>query len=99
MHARSIIEGRVEERVAAWIARHGLPPPGAPIVVGASGGPDSTALLAALATVLPGARLHAVYVDHGLRAGTDAEARLVAGSAAALGASSEAVAVTVARRG
>lgn len=86
------------ERVAAWVARAEAPIAGEAVVVGCSGGGDSTALLAALAALGLGP-LHAVYVDHGLRAGTDGEAAVVAVSAAAAGASFERVAVVVERRG
>lgn len=88
----------VIDRVAAWIARAGAPGAGEPIVLGCSGGGDSTALLAALGALGHGPLL-AVYVDHGLRDGTDEEARTVAGNARSIGASFERVAVTVSRRG
>jgi tRNA(Ile)-lysidine synthase len=45
--------------------------------VAVSGGPDSMALLWLMATVLPG-QVWAATVDHGLRAGSDEEARMVA---------------------
>jgi tRNA(Ile)-lysidine synthase len=66
----------------------------APVVVGCSGGADSLALLAlavdaALAPV-------AVHVDHGLRPGSDQDARAVAAAAERLGARFEARRVTVA---
>ncbi|MSP60656.1 MAG: tRNA lysidine(34) synthetase TilS [Myxococcales bacterium] len=85
-------------RVGAWIAEQGVPRPGEAIVVGCSGGGDSTALLIALAS-LGNYPLHALYIDHGLRDGTDDEAARVATFAAALGADFERIAVTVARRG
>jgi tRNA(Ile)-lysidine synthase len=88
----------VDERVAAWAARHGLPRPGERVVVGCSGGADSTALLLALAALARGP-LVAVYVDHGLRAGTAAEAAQVAALAASVHARFEAIAVEVAARG
>jgi len=50
-----------------------------------SGGPDSMALLI-LATAA-GCRVTAIHVDHGLRAGSSAEATLVAAAAARFGAS------------
>lgn len=43
-------------------------PPDTPLVVAFSGGPDSTALLHALATRLPRPALRALHVDHGLSA-------------------------------
>ena len=51
---------------------------------GVSGGPDSMALLV-LATSA-GCRVTAIHVDHGLRAGSSAEAQLVAAAAARFGA-------------
>lgn len=64
-----------------------------PVVVGCSGGADSLALLVLAARA--GLRPLAVYVDHGLRSGTVAEADLVATVAAGLGAESRAVSVSV----
>ena len=46
--------------------------------VAVSGGPDSMALLWLMASVLPG-QVWAATVDHGLRQGSDEEARMVAG--------------------
>ncbi len=56
----------------------------ATVVCAVSGGPDSMALLA-LATAA-GCRVTAVHVDHGLRAGSDVEAAVVAAAAERLGA-------------
>ena len=82
---------------AAFVARTGLPPEGALVVAGCSGGADSTALLLALTDLrVP---VHAVYIDHGLRPGTDDEARTVAAFAARADASFEAVSVHVSRAG
>lgn len=64
-----------------------------PVVVGCSGGADSLALLVLAARA--GLRPIAVYVDHGLRPGTAAEAEVVASVAAHLGRASRAVAVSV----
>ncbi|HET9773334.1 MAG TPA: tRNA lysidine(34) synthetase TilS [Acidimicrobiia bacterium] len=58
----------------------GLEPP---VVVACSGGPDSVALLALAARA--GLRPVAVHVDHGARAGSGAEAEVVAGFAERLG--------------
>jgi tRNA(Ile)-lysidine synthase len=55
----------------------------APVVVACSGGPDSLALLALASAA--GFEPIAVHVDHGLRAGSDAEAAIVAGQARHLG--------------
>jgi tRNA(Ile)-lysidine synthase len=65
----------------------------APVVVGCSGGADSLALLAlAVDTALAPI---AVHIDHGLRAGSDREAQLVAEAAARLGARFDARRVAV----
>ena len=69
-------------------AADGLWPGGARILVAASGGPDSTALLHALATLGPGlgvASVVAAHVDHGLRPGSAEDAEAVAALAARLG--------------
>lgn len=65
-----------------------------PVVVGCSGGPDSTALLAL--AVDAGLAPVAVHVDHGLRVASAAEADVVADLAARLGARFRAVRVAVA---
>jgi len=52
--------------------------------VAVSGGADSLALLLLAEAALPG-RVEAATVDHGLRTGSDAEARFVAGLCAGLG--------------
>lgn len=56
-----------------------------PIVVGLSGGGDSVALVHLLAQHLGAARLHAVIVDHALRAGSAADARAACEIASSLG--------------
>ena len=82
--------------VAPWAARlHGIDDlePNDRVVVGCSGGADSLALLA-----LARARdlsVVAVYVDHGLRAGTDHDARVVNNAAAEVGAQSRVINVDV----
>jgi tRNA(Ile)-lysidine synthase len=58
-----------------------------------SGGADSTALLAL--AVAAGCSARAVHVDHGLRAGSAAEAQVVAANAERLGAGFESVTVTI----
>jgi tRNA(Ile)-lysidine synthase len=72
----------VPERVdlAALAARCSFPPPGSAVTCAVSGGPDSLALLV-LATAAD-LQVTAVHVDHGLRAGADAEAEVVAAVAA-----------------
>ncbi len=63
-----------------FLRRHDLLPPGARIIVGVSGGPDSLALLHALHALSGelGWHLHAAYLHHGLRAEAEAEALFVA---------------------
>lgn len=72
------------------------------LLVAFSGGPDSTALLAALSGWAPrrGVTVAAAHLDHGLDAGSAARARAAAGIAAALGVPCTVVRRTVrARRG
>jgi tRNA(Ile)-lysidine synthase len=61
--------------------------PGATLVVACSGGPDSLALLAGLAELSRTLRLRLVvaHLDHGMRAGSAADARAVERRAAGLG--------------
>src|SRR3954470_754304 len=68
------------------IARHRLFSPGDRVLVAASGGPDSMALLAVLWELAPrlGLSLEVASVDHGLRAGAAAERALVADRAQTL---------------
>jgi tRNA(Ile)-lysidine synthase len=61
-----------------------FPDPGTPLVCAVSGGADSLALL--VLAVASGCRVTAVHVDHGLRAGTTAEADTVADAARRFGA-------------
>jgi tRNA(Ile)-lysidine synthase len=74
--------------VAASIRRRGLLAPDEPVLVALSGGPDSTALLAALQALsragLAGPVL-ACHVDHGLRPGSERDADHCAGLCARLG--------------
>jgi len=59
----------LETAVLRAIRRTGAPPPGARVVVGLSGGPDSTCLLHALLAVTPPLRwrIEAAHLHHGLR--------------------------------
>ena len=68
-----------------WDRLVGLDGLTAPVVVGCSGGPDSTTLLAV--AIAAGLEPVAVHVDHGLRKGSAAEADVVERAAKALGAS------------
>lgn len=69
---------------AQLLARCTFPPPGSPVTCAVSGGADSLALL--LLAVEAGCAVTAVHVDHGLRAGSAAEADLVADVARRVGA-------------
>ena len=73
--------------VASLLARATFPPGDAPLRCAVSGGPDSTALLA-LAVAL-GRPVTAVHVDHGLRAGSAADAARVGELSEAWGVRSE----------
>ncbi|UCG32513.1 MAG: tRNA lysidine(34) synthetase TilS [Phycisphaerales bacterium] len=69
-------------RLAAYIRAQNLVLPGAEVVVGVSGGPDSTALLHALAELAPredmGWKLHVAHLNHQLRGEhSDADAEFV----------------------
>lgn len=66
------------------LARCTFPSPGTPVVVGASGGADSSALL--VLADAAGCEVTAVHVDHGLRERSAAEADVVARLARRLGA-------------
>ena len=85
-------------RLAAALAAPGGPGAGEHLLVAVSGGPDSTALLAALAQLAPGRGLGltAAHVDHGLRGAEGAaEADAVAALATRLGVPFVRCAVTV----
>jgi tRNA(Ile)-lysidine synthase len=78
---------RVRRAVATAVDRRGVIAPGETVLIACSGGPDSTALLDALARLGPprGWRLSVAHVDHGLRPGSAGEADVVAALAAARG--------------
>ncbi len=61
-----------------------FPEPGTPVRLGVSGGADSSALL--VLAVAAGCDVTAVHVDHGLRAGSESEADVVATTAERFGA-------------
>ncbi len=72
-------------------------PAGAPVVAAVSGGADSLALAAGLASVRPGSG--ALVVDHGLQPGSGEVAAAAAAQCRALGLEAAVVAVVVAGRG
>jgi tRNA(Ile)-lysidine synthase len=65
----------------------------APILVALSGGGDSVALIHLLLDALGADRLHAIIVDHRLRADSESDARRAAAFAAALGVAHETIAL------
>jgi tRNA(Ile)-lysidine synthase len=92
---------RVRRAVARALDGGGVLRRGERVVVAVSGGPDSTALLDALARLAPPRelRLHVAHVDHGLRDGSAAEAEPVAALAEARGLAFHALRVSVAAGG
>lgn len=89
---------RLTDTVRATVQRHRMLPAGERVLVAVSGGPDSVALLRALAALAPslGVSLSVATVDHGLR-DASAEQALVASASQALGLAWELLPVTVAR--
>lgn len=87
-------------RVGETVKRFGMLAPNERVVVACSGGADSTCLLHVLARGLVHLSLSliAVYVDHGLRPGTEKERALVERHARALGAAYACVRVDVPAR-
>lgn len=75
------------------LSRCTFPPPGTAVRCGVSGGADSMALM--VLAVAAGCAVTAVHVDHGLRAGSDAEAAVVRGAAGRVGAAFESTVVAV----
>jgi len=92
---------RVRRAVARALDRDGVLQPGERVLLACSGGPDSTALVDALARLAPprGLRLTVAHVDHGLRPGSAAEADTVAALAHSLGLEVRALQVTVEQGG
>ena len=78
---------RVRRAVASAADRRGVIRPGEKVLVACSGGPDSMALLDALIRLAPprGWHLEVAHVDHGLRAGSSAEADIVEARTAGAG--------------
>jgi tRNA(Ile)-lysidine synthase len=93
--------GHLRRAVAAAIDSRGVLRRGETVVVACSGGPDSTAMLDALARLAPprALTLHVAHVDHGLRDGSDLEAAPVAAAAAERRLPFTALTVAVAPRG
>lgn len=76
-----------EESVLAWCRREGILPPGISVLVAASGGPDSTALLRCLRALAAGERwrLAVAHLDHALRPESADDAAFVRRQASSLG--------------
>ena len=94
---RAAAVSRLRRAVATACDRRGVVSPAETVVIACSGGPDSTALLDAMARLAPprGWRLHVAHVDHGLRPGSAAEADTVASLAAERGLGFSALRVRV----
>jgi tRNA(Ile)-lysidine synthase len=92
---------RVRRAVARALDHDAVLRPGERVVVAYSGGPDSTALVDALARLSPprGLDLHVAHVDHGLRPESAMESQPVAALAVARGLPFHALRVTVAPGG
>ncbi len=73
------------EEALAHVVRCALPHGAGPVLLGVSGGSDSTAMLRAAAACGTGTAFHVVHVDHGLRPESGADARAVEQLAATLG--------------
>jgi tRNA(Ile)-lysidine synthase len=88
---------RVRRAVAGAADRRAVIKRGEAVLIACSGGPDSTALLDALARLGPPRdwRLTVAHVDHGLREGSASEAELVARLAEARGLPFRALRVAV----
>jgi tRNA(Ile)-lysidine synthase len=89
------------DRVRDTIGRHGMLVPGDRVLVGVSGGADSTALLYLLTQLAAEWRLAlaALHVDHGLRPQSARDAEAVRGLAARLDVPLAVARVEVSRRG
>jgi tRNA(Ile)-lysidine synthase len=91
-------EGGFIARVAGTVSRRALLAPDDVVLAAISGGPDSTALVAALAALRDAGRiraLRALHVDHGLRAGGELDAACARETCEALGVPFESVRVHV----
>ena len=83
-----------DDRLGALLGRCTFAPAGTAVTAAVSGGADSLALL--VLAVAAGCDVPAVHVDHGLRAGSDREADVVAAAAERCGAAFRAERVEVA---
>ncbi len=94
---RTAAVARVRRAIATAADRRGVLVPGEAILIACSGGPDSTALLDALARLAPprGWSLAVAHVDHGLRQGSEDEAAMVGALASARGLGFNALTVEV----
>lgn len=88
------VGGAQESLVAGLLTRCEFAPAGTAATAAVSGGPDSLALL--VLAVQAGLRVTAIHVDHGLRAGSDREASVVAAACSQVGAAFVAETVEVA---
>jgi tRNA(Ile)-lysidine synthase len=77
-------ESTKDRQVDELLQRCTFPPPGTAVTCAVSGGADSLALLVLASGA--GCRVTAVHVDHGLRAGSTAEADVVGDAATRVGA-------------
>ena len=98
---RAAVVARLRRAVASAIDRRGVLRRGEIVVVACSGGPDSTAMLDALARLAPPRllTLHVAHVDHGLRVGSAQEGDLVGAAAQVRGLPFTRLSVVVADRG
>lgn len=93
MSGPSLIDAAID-RFAQILARCSFPAAGTSVTCAVSGGADSTALMAL--AVAAGCEVQAVHIDHGLRAGSAAEADVVAANGTRLGVAVRSVRVDLA---
>lgn len=94
---RTAAVARLRRAVTNAVDRRGVILPSEHVLIACSGGPDSSAMLDALARLAPPRDWHlsVAHVDHGIRAGSEAEADRVARLAADRGLPFSALSVTV----
>jgi tRNA(Ile)-lysidine synthetase-like protein len=95
---RTAAVARVRRAVTTAVDRRGVILPGEHVLIACSGGPDSGAMLDALARLAPPRSWHlsVAHVDHGIRSGSGAEAECVARLARDRGLPFRALSVSVA---